>query len=148
MATEPVILIRGGGDLGTGCAVRLARCGFRVLITESRAPVAVRRSVSLSEAVYDGTQKVEDVTGILVGDETECATVWTRGAVAVMVDPDLDRASCVNPAVLIDATMRKRADHSLRGVAPATIGLGPGFTAGDSVDAVIETNRGPDLGRV
>ena len=33
-------------------------------------------------------------------------------------------------------------------MAPITIALGPGFIAGDDVDAVVETKRGHNLGRV
>jgi xanthine dehydrogenase accessory factor len=33
-------------------------------------------------------------------------------------------------------------------MAPVVVGLGPGFTAGRDVHAVVETNRGHDLGRV
>ena len=33
-------------------------------------------------------------------------------------------------------------------MAPITVGLGPGFTAGEDVDAVVETMRGHHLGRV
>ena len=33
-------------------------------------------------------------------------------------------------------------------MAPLTIALGPGFTAGDDVDFVIETMRGHNLGRI
>lgn len=33
-------------------------------------------------------------------------------------------------------------------MAPITVALGPGFTAGEEVDAVIETQRGHNLGRV
>lgn len=33
-------------------------------------------------------------------------------------------------------------------MAPLTVGLGPGFTAGEDVDYVIETMRGHNLGRI
>lgn len=33
-------------------------------------------------------------------------------------------------------------------MAPLVIALGPGFTAGEDVDVVIETKRGHNLGRV
>ena len=47
-----VILIRGGGDLATGVALRLIRAGLRVVVTEIAQPLAVRRTVSFAEAVY------------------------------------------------------------------------------------------------
>jgi xanthine dehydrogenase accessory factor len=44
--------------------------------------------------------------------------------------------------------MAKRNLGTSRADAPVTIALGPGFEAGRDVDFVIETNRGPSLGRV
>jgi xanthine dehydrogenase accessory factor len=55
----------------------------------------------------------------------------------------------IQPAVLIDARMRKRSiPECQRGLAPVTIGLGPNFEAGSSVDFAIETAWGTELGRV
>jgi xanthine dehydrogenase accessory factor len=42
---------------------------------------------------------------------------------------------------------KKPSDYDL-GTAALVIGLGPGFVAGENCHAVIETNRGHDLGRV
>ena len=49
-----LVLIRGGGDLATGVAIRLIRSGLRVVVTELPQPLAVRRTVSFAEAVYSG----------------------------------------------------------------------------------------------
>ena len=57
-----LILIRGAGDLATGVAVRLYRCGFQVVMTELPQPLAVRRTVAFAQAAYDGATTVEDVT--------------------------------------------------------------------------------------
>ncbi len=62
----PVVLLRGGGDLASGVALRLHRAGIRVVITELPQPLAVRRSVAFSEAVYQGQVTIEGVTGCLV----------------------------------------------------------------------------------
>ena len=59
------ILIRGGGDLASGVALRLHRSGLNLLITEHPQPLAVRRLVSFAEAVYRGNFRVEDVTARL-----------------------------------------------------------------------------------
>ena len=56
-----LVLIRGAGDLATGVAARLHRCGFPVVLTELEQPTAVRRTVALSQAVYDGVTRVEDL---------------------------------------------------------------------------------------
>jgi xanthine dehydrogenase accessory factor len=54
----------------------------------------------------------------------------------------------LKPDVIVDATVAK-TDTGLRcTMAPLTIALGPGFTAGKHVHVVIETNRGHNLGRL
>ncbi len=142
------IVVRGGGDLATGTIHRLWRAGFQVLVLESEHPSAIRRQVSVSEAVYEGRVSVEGMTAVCIADWKEAELVWREGKVPVLVDP---RGSCLaelQPDVLVDAILAKRNLGTGRFMAPLTIGLGPGFTAGKDVDAVIETARGHDLGRV
>jgi len=73
---------------------------------------------------------------------------WAAGRIPVVVDPEAGIASQLGPDVVVDATLAKRPTHTHRGEAPIVIGLGPGFVAGQHVDAVVETMRGHDLGRV
>ena len=61
------VIVRGGGDLATGVIHRLASAGFDVLVLEAQYPAAIRRQVSLSEAVYEGTATVEGLTARLHG---------------------------------------------------------------------------------
>jgi xanthine dehydrogenase accessory factor len=49
---------------------------------------------------------------------------------------------------VVDAILAKKNLGTDRSMAPITVALGPGFTAGEDVDAVIETKRGHNLGRV
>lgn len=48
----------------------------------------------------------------------------------------------------MDAILAKKNLGTTKDMAPLTIGLGPGFCAGADVDAVIETKRGHNLGRI
>ena len=66
-----IILIRGGGDLASGIAVRLFRCGLKIAITELRQPLAIRRTVSFAEAMYTGEMTIEGVSSIRVTDPTD-----------------------------------------------------------------------------
>jgi len=50
--------------------------------------------------------------------------------------------------VIVDAIMAKRNTGTDKSHAPVVIGVGPGFTAGLNVHAVVESNRGHNLGRV
>jgi xanthine dehydrogenase accessory factor len=143
-----LVLIRGGGDLASGIAVRLRRCGLGVMITELPEPLVVRRLVSFAEAVYRGSWEVEDVTGRCVPDPAEAAEVLQDGDIPVLIDPDLETLPAFTPEVVVDARMRKRPPETGLEIAPLVIGLGPGFVGGENCHAVIETNRGHNLGRV
>ncbi len=145
------VLIRGGGDLASGVALRLYRSGFRVIISELAQPLAVRRSVSFAEAVYTGSFCVEDCVACRVPDLDDSPLVeqiLAEGRIPILIDPDGKSAAIFHPDVVVDARMLKR--NMPRGPYPAKllIGLGPGFAAGRNCDAVIETNRGISMGRV
>ena len=142
-----VVVVRGGGDLGTGVIWRLRRVGFPVIVTELERPLTVRRSVAYSSAVADGRIMIEGIEGVLVPDADTALVAARSGAVPVLVErgiPDM----AVPPSVVVDARIAKRNLDTERGQAPFVVGLGPGFSAGDDCDAVIETMRGHDLGRV
>ncbi|MGH2448787.1 MAG: selenium-dependent molybdenum cofactor biosynthesis protein YqeB [Chloroflexota bacterium] len=142
------VAIRGGGDLGSGVALRLWRTGFRCLILERKRPLAVRRTVAFAEAAWDGTARVEDARAVLAGDLDEAVTIQGQSNIPLMVDPALEVVSRLDLPVLVDATLAKRNLGINLELAHTVLGLGPGFEAGRDVHAVIETNRGPDLGRV
>ncbi|GAP18069.1 selenium-dependent molybdenum cofactor biosynthesis protein YqeB [Levilinea saccharolytica] len=142
------VLIRGGGDLASGIALRLYRAGARVLVTELSAPVMVRRLVSFGQAVYQKNIDVEGVSGQLIHAVDEAEVVHQQGDVAVLVDPDLTCLSAYQPDVLVDCRMLKRPPETGLDAAALVIGIGPGFTAGQDCHAVVETNRGHCMGRV
>ena len=50
--------------------------------------------------------------------------------------------------MVVDAILAKRNLGTSRDMSGLTIGLGPGFSAGEDVDYVIETMRGHNLGRI
>lgn len=143
-----LVIVRGGGDLGSGVAVRLFRCGLRVAVLETEHPVAVRRTVAFAEVVYDGRTSVEEVVGCAGSVEQirreGVPTAW----VPVVVDPAASLVSELRPRAVVDAIMAKRNLGTCLEMAPTVVALGPGFTAGADAHAVIETNRGPHLGRV
>ncbi len=142
------VLIRGAGEMATGLAQRLARAGFHLILTETHHPLAVRRAVSFCEAVHDGSKTVEGLTARLIQDPGQAAQLWDQGDLPVLVDPDMSCLAQIQPAVIVDALLAKKNTGLRRDMAPLTIGLGPGFSAPDQVDLVIETNRGHNLGRL
>lgn len=142
------VIIRGGGDLASGIAHRLYQCGFPVVILEIPSPTVIRRTVAFAQAVYDGQAKVEGVTALLVSTPGEALQKMSEGFIPVIVDPSGQFVPELHPLALVDAIIAKRNIGTHKGQAPIVIGVGPGFTAGKDVDAVIETSRGHDLGRV
>jgi xanthine dehydrogenase accessory factor len=146
-----IIVLRGGGDLASGVALRLHRAGLRVAITELPQPLAVRRLVSFAEAVYEGETLVEGITARRITDPTDTLRIlrlFAQKQIPVLVDPDFQALLSLRPTVVIDGRMRKQAPEQGINQASLVIGLGPGFEAGLNCHAVIETNRGHRLGRV
>jgi xanthine dehydrogenase accessory factor len=145
---DRLVVLRGGGDLGSGVALRLWRAGFRVVVLETEHPVAVRRTVALAEAVYEGSARVEELCGRRALSAEQAERVARAGDAAVLVDPAGRSLQILRPFALVDAILAKRNIGTRRDMAPLVVALGPGFCAGRDVHAVVETNRGPHLGRV
>ena len=147
-ANSALVLLRGGGDLASGVALRLYRAGIKVVITELEQPLAVRRAVSFAEAVYEGQHTVEGVTARRV-QQDQIPAALEVGNIPVLIDPDAEILlfSHFFP-VVIDARLTKAPPRSLPIDIPLQIGLGPGFHAGVNCHAAIETRRSHTLGRV
>ncbi|HWP47688.1 MAG TPA: selenium-dependent molybdenum cofactor biosynthesis protein YqeB [Candidatus Limnocylindrales bacterium] len=148
MPLDLKILIRGGGEMATGVAHRLARAHFKVCITEIPQPLAVRREVSFSEAIYEGEKEVEGIIARYVDSLEKIFQEWEREAIPVLIDPVASIKADLKPDVLIDAILAKKNLGTHLSDAPLVIGLGPGFRAGEDVHMVVETNRGHHLGRL
>ena len=145
---KDLIVVRGGGDLATGTIYKLKKSGFPVLILEVENPSAIRRNVAFCEAVYQGNQTVEDMTCYKAESLQQAQQYLSEGKLAVLVDPAGESISRLQPMAVVDAILAKRNLGTTRAMAPVTVALGPGFVAGEDVDAVIETKRGHNLGRV
>lgn len=145
---ENLIIVRGAGDLATGVIQKLHRAGLKLLVLEAEKPTAIRRTVALCEAVYNGTAHVEDITGRKIESIGEIEDCQKAGEIPLIVDPAGRLIRELSPVAVIDAILAKKNLGTVRSMAPITIALGPGFNAGKDVDAVIETMRGHNLGRL
>jgi xanthine dehydrogenase accessory factor len=145
---ELVILIRGAGEMATGVAHRLASCHFKVCMTETANPQAVRREVAFSETIFDHEKEVEGVTAKKIDSPQHILQVWSERKIPILIDPEAKVKDFLKPDVIIDATLAKKNLGTKMTDAPLVIGLGPGFHAVKDVHLVIETNRGHDLGRI
>ncbi|MDY5846203.1 MAG: selenium-dependent molybdenum cofactor biosynthesis protein YqeB [Bariatricus sp.] len=142
------VLIRGAGDLATGIAYELWKAGHEVLMTEIAIPLAVRREVSFSRAVYEEEAQVEEAKGVLVQNQEEADFEIAKGNIPVIVDEEALILKSYHPDVLVDAIMAKKNLGTTMNDAPMVIGIGPGFCAGKDCHYVIETQRGAALGKV
>ena len=141
------VMIRGGGDIATGIALRLWRSGMDVCICEIPAPTAIRRTVCFSEAVRLGETAVEGVAARLCEME-EIPDLLDQRVIPVLIDPAGDAIPVLAPDAVVDAILAKRNLGTTLDMAPVVIGVGPGFTAGVDCHAAVETMRGHYLGRV
>lgn len=150
MNKKILIICRGGGDLATGIVHRLFRAGFPVLVLETDSPAAIRRQVSFSEAVYDGTATVEGVTAERIASANRASVnhVLEEGRVPLLVDPEGSSIPLLKPDIVVDAIIAKKNLGTVKEMAPLVIGVGPGFTAGEDVDLVVESMRGHNLARI
>lgn len=148
LSLSNLIIVRGGGDLATGTIHKLYQCGYPVLVLETGAPSAIRRNVSFCEAVYTGTQTVEDVVCTRAESIDEALSMLRAHALPLLVDPEGDSIAQLHPFAVVDAILAKRNLGTHLAMAPVTVALGPGFIAGQDVHAVVETKRGHNLGRV
>ena len=141
-------MLRGGGDLATGVAWHLTRQGWPVVVLELPEPLTVRRTVAMSTAVTEDEITVQGIRGVLVGSPEQALATAGEGDVAVLVAPDLVPLGSLRPAIVVDARLAKRNIDTSIDDAEVVVALGPGFTAGIDCHAVVETMRGPNLGRV
>jgi len=131
------------GVIGTLCGV-----GFGVVALEQAAPWCVRRAVCFAEAIYDGTHDVQGLRAMRADSLDDIGEILETGKIPILVDPDAESLPELRPQIVVDGRMLKTVNDCSRDLAPLVIGLGPGFTADDNCHAAIETNRGPNLGRV
>jgi xanthine dehydrogenase accessory factor len=143
-----LVAVKGAGDLASGVIHRLIRAGFAVMAAELPEPTVVRRTVAFAEATALGRVTVEDVTACLATSPSEIAVALAQGQVPIVIDPGGAMLRQMQPVVLVEATVSKRNSGVSQADAPVVIALGPGYEAGKDVHAVIETQRGHNLGRV
>ncbi|MCX5809759.1 MAG: selenium-dependent molybdenum cofactor biosynthesis protein YqeB [Proteobacteria bacterium] len=144
-----IVVIKGAGEMATGIAHRLFMANFKTIVmTEIPKPISVRRTVAFSEVVYEGKKEVEGVTAEYAKHLREVFDIWKRQNIAVMVDPGWGIVGELKPDAVVDAIMAKRNIGTKNDEAPIVIGVGPGFCAPSDVHAVVESNRGHNLGKV
>jgi len=144
------MLVLGSGDIGSAVSLKLRALGHAVVLHDVPRPAHARRGMAFTDAFFDGSCTLEGMFAKRASDTAGLGKMLAcGGALPVSDAPFTDVLSEVVPDVLVDARVHKHdVPEDLRGLAPLTIGLGPGFVAGDNVDIVIETAWGEGLGQV
>jgi xanthine dehydrogenase accessory factor len=143
-----LVIVRGAGEMASGVIKHLFLAGFKVIALEKPHPDCVRRSVCFAEVFCEGRGTVEDITAVLIKSVDEAIEITTKQQIALLIDPEANLLNTIKPAAMIDGRMLKTTNDTAINMAPIVIGLGPGFKAGKNCHAVIETNRGSDLGKI
>ncbi len=144
----PIVLVVGGGELGSAVSHRLRRSGFGVIVVEIANPSCIRRLVCYAEACYRGSIVIEGIEGVKVDTLKDAMEVVDEGKIPVLIGDYKSIVGELKPPIVVDARMLKKEPSISISLAPLVIGLGPGFKAGRDVHVVIETNRGINLGRL
>ncbi|MBA3946792.1 MAG: hypothetical protein H0X37_19800 [Herpetosiphonaceae bacterium] len=143
------VLVRGSGDVGSAVAHGLLGAGYVVVLHDQPQPATTRRGMAFTDAIFDGQATLEGVAARRLDHLPDLGVLLATGILLVVVVPFDLLVAALQPDVLVDARMRKRSQPEVqRGLAALTIGLGPNFVAGDTVDRAVETSWGPDLGQV
>lgn len=145
---DDIIIVRGGGDIASGAIQKLYRSGFKVLVLETETPSAIRRKVSFCETVYEKEIEIEGIKARLVANDEDFQDCWDNDIVPVMIDSRGKVIERLKPLAVVDGILAKQNFGTKRSMAPITVALGPGFSAPEDVDIVIETMRGHNLGRI
>ena len=145
---DDIVIVRGGGDIASGAIQKLYRSGFKVLVLETETPSAIRRKVAFCEAVYEKEIEIEGIKARLVANDEEIQECWDSDILPVMIDSRGKVIERLKPLAVVDGILAKQNFGTKRSMAPITIALGPGFSAPEDVDIVIETMRGHNLGRI
>ena len=143
-----LVVVRGGGDVASGIIHRLFKSGYNVVVLETEKPTTIRRKVSFSEAIYSNEIIIEGVKGIFAKDLEHIIKILGEGSIPIYIDEQGKIIKELKPLVVIDAIIAKVNLGTNKKMAPITIGIGPGFRAGNDVDLVIESKRGHNLGKV
>lgn len=172
-----LIIVRGAGDLASGVIQKIWRSGFNILVLETENPSFIRKTVSYGSAMFreSCTFNLEDATSRYLGSLDsvkkensikyleECHVLLkkidetiSKDEIPIIADSNLEILNVIKESNnklfvvdgIIDAIIAKKNLGMTKDLAPITIGLGPGFIAGEDVDIVIETMRGHNLGRL
>ena len=147
---ETIILVRGSGDVASAVAHILFKNRFPVVMHDASQPSATRRRMSFCDAIFDGFMTLDGVKAQCINNIPELlSSLESRDPLPITTLNLPDILDALKPDILVDARMRKHFQPEIQIThAPFTIGLGPNFTAGETVHVAVETGWNEELGKV
>ncbi len=141
-----LIWIRGAGEIGSAVAVSLYSSGFNLILSEIDPPLAIRRSVTFSDAILDGSTNVKGIPANRM-NVSDIHNFHDKSFIPIVHD-NPEKIRFLNPKIIIDARMIKSYTTDYRDWANLVIGYGPGFSTVKNCHVAIETARGHNLGNL
>ncbi len=140
-ALDSPIVVLGTDDVASAVAQVLFVAGWPVVMArDNRIPV-LRRGMAFDDALEFGGTELAGVQARGTCSMLGVVQLLQAGDVVPVTDIPPDDLLCLGLARgVVDARMRRHEQHAdLRTVAGFSVGLGPGFAAGENVHLAIET---------
>ncbi|MCP3476096.1 xanthine dehydrogenase [Bradyrhizobium sp. CCGUVB1N3] len=135
-------LVLGTNEIASAIATKLTEATFAVVMRHDAFPPVIRRRMAFHDSLFGELCEVEGVVGKRA--DTLAEITWIHAdpnSVAVTEMHFFDIIALRSLSVIVDARMQKRrTPRDLRGFAPVTVGIGPGFEVGVNCDTAIETH--------
>ncbi len=144
--SDPLIWVRGAGEMASATAITLFRSGFNVFLSELKLPLAIRRTVTFSDAMMDGEKTVLDIVCKKTPLDKIC--ISSKKSFIPIIEDNPGSIISLSPNIIIDARMKKTYHKDYRSWADLVIGYGPGFSTHHNCHIVVETMRGHNLGKL
>ena len=103
---QPLVLVRGGGDIASGVIYRLWRAGFPVVVMEIPIPTMIRREVSYGNAVHIGEMVLERLVARHVSLKDVEDTLSER-VIPVITESYEDALATLRPTIVVDSILAK-----------------------------------------
>ncbi len=149
MTEETSVLVFGMDELASAIARKLHLDGHAVALHQPSPPTTIRRRMAFADAWYEGSATFEGVEARRSDKAKDFLAGLRGGQFIPILWHSFDEVTERWPwDVLVDALPSNgRARPPLKNLADLSIGVGPGFVAGDTCDIVIDT-RASDPGAV
>ena len=146
---QPFAVILGTNEIASAVAINLYRSGYFAVLSHDPLPPVIRRKMAFHDALFDDPVTIGGVAARRIDTGLEILSAFGSCRDVVITELGLlDLIVLRSIDILVDARMQKyQVTPDLRSLARFSIGLGPGFTAGENCDFAIET-RPSKTGRI